>query len=177
MNDLNMKKPIENYETASIGFSDSVKPIFSGKPVNRAESEKFIVFSINRCLYAVSSKKVAEVTLPLAVASLPSAPEWLFGIANLRGEIITVLDLPKILGAKSVNLTGKTKFIILQAKDGAASFAFAVDKVSEILALSNGQIEACREEAAAPYVFGKTAHPNGVLHLLDVEKMLASLNL
>ncbi len=70
--------------------------------VASSTGEKFIVFVLDDELFAISSKQVAEVTHPLAVTPLPNAPEWLLGIANLRGEIISVADLQKILAKNSI---------------------------------------------------------------------------
>lgn len=138
--------------------------------------EKFIVFFLNEKLYAIASREVAEVTRPLPVASLPNAPAWLFGIANLRGEIVTVLDLPKILDEESAGLTGKTKFVVLQSKDFSTIIAFTVDRLSEMVALPPEQIEFCQENVA-PHIFGKAAHKANVLHLIDAERLLSSLTL
>lgn len=174
MTDKNMEKSIEPSEISSVGFSNSSKPLFPNSYFAQAEGEKFVVFFLNDKLFAVAAEEIAEVTQPLPVALLPNAPEWIFGIANLRGEIITVLDLPKILHEETAVVSRKSKFVILHSKNSDSVVAFTVERVGEIITLPAEKIETVKEKNA-PHVFGKTFHKLGVLHLINAENMLNAL--
>ena len=174
MNDINQEKPIESSEMTSVGFSNSAKPLFPDKFFSQAEGEKFVVFFLNEKLYAMAAKEIAEVTQTLPVAFLPNAPEWIFGIANLRGEIITVLDLPKILHEETAVVSKKSKFVVLQSKNSDSVVAFTVERVGEIITLPAEKIETV-EVQTSPHIFGKAFHKLGVLHLINAGKMLNAL--
>jgi chemotaxis signal transduction protein len=135
MNSINQEKPNKPSEIASVGFSNSSKPLFPDNFFSQAEGEKFVVFFLNEKPYAVATEEVAEVTQTLPVAFLPNAPEWIFGIANLRGEIITVLNLPHILREERGAISKKSKFVILQSKKSASPIAFTVERIGEIITL------------------------------------------
>lgn len=139
-----------------------------------ANSEKFVTFYLREQFFGVPSKAVAEVTRPLPVASLPNSPEWLAGIANLRGEVIPVLNLPKLLDKESSETSNRAKFVVLQSGD--AAFAFVVDKLSEIVTLPTKSIEPLQEKVS-PNIFGKAEFKSNTLYLIDADRILSSLAL
>ena len=141
------------------------------------ETEKHIVFSLGEDFYAVSSKQIAEIIRPLAVARLPNVPSWISGIANLRGEIVPVVDLQKLLLNKTTADAPKSKFIVFRPADFPAAIAFAVGNLNEIVSLSNEDIEFVTD-AGSPYVFGKAAYKSHAsLRLLDLKNLSSSLSI
>lgn len=141
----------------------------------QAAGEKFIVFFLDGELYAVSAAQVAEVVQMLNITPLPNVPEWLLGIANLRGEIISVVDLPKFWNKKTSPPPAKAKLIVLRGQNPNSSIALTVDKLSEIISLPDDKIRFSEE--SVPFVFGKASHKSNSLSLIDTEKLLASLEL
>jgi purine-binding chemotaxis protein CheW len=150
--------------------------LFTDEPKPQIVGEKYIAFSQGGELYAVSSKKVIEVTAALTVALLPNAPEWLHGIANLRGEIISVLNFPIIFGRRASKLAPKSKFIVLRSQAFEFGVAFAADRLNEIVTLPDEKIQSIKDETS-PFIFGKAVHQSNALNLIDMEKLLASLTI
>ena len=72
------------------------------------DGEKFVVFFLDDEFFALPANRVAEVVRPLPVTSLPNSPEWLCGIANLRGTIISVFSLSQIFNKKSAPASLRT---------------------------------------------------------------------
>lgn len=152
-------------------FTEMTESLFAEED-DLANHEKFVAFYLNDEIFGVSSKNVAEVTRPLPVAFLPNSPEWLAGIANLRGEVIPVLNLPKMLEKEPSKPTNRSKFMVLQLEETA--FAFMVDKLSEIVTLQSKKIEPLQEKVS-PGIFGKAEYKSNTLYLIDAEKILASM--
>jgi purine-binding chemotaxis protein CheW len=144
---------------------------FSDESKNVSTSEKFVVFSLDGELFAVLAQLVKEVVQPLTITALPNSPEWLQGIANLRGEIVPVLDLPKLCRRKSVSSASKTKFIIFRPDFFDSSAAFPVDKISEIVGFEADNLSSAEET----YLLGKTVLNSNSVNLLDTEKIFSSL--
>lgn len=140
-----------------------------------AVGEKFVVFFLDDELFAVAAAQVSEVVRPPDVTALPRVPEWLLGIAHLRGEIITVVDLSKLLNKPHSRTSAKPKLIVLHSPDARARIAFLVDKLSEMTTLPADEIEFCR--ATSPFVFGRAAHQTNSLNLLDARALVSSLRL
>jgi len=174
MNKIIQEKPIGGENRASIGFSDSTTPLYDDELFACAPGEKFVVFFLSGKLYGIPAREVAEVSQPLPVAALPNAPEWLLGIGNLRGEIIAIANLPKIIGENSPVLTAKTKLIVLKAKNYDTAIAFPIDKLSEIIAEHDKNFEAAGENES-PFVYAKFTHQSNVVRLIDSGKLLTSI--
>ena len=167
------EKPIGAEKRAPIGFSDSTNRFDDER---RAETggEKFVVFFLCDKLYGVPTGEVAEVSPPLVIAALPNAPEWLSGLGNLRGNIIAVVNLPKIVGENPKVSTAKTKFVVLKSKNHEMPIAFPVDKLSEIVSGHDKKIEVPAENISS-FVYGKFTHQSSVVHLIDCDKLLSFL--
>jgi purine-binding chemotaxis protein CheW len=137
--------------------------------------EKFIVFYLDDELYAVSAAQVAEVVRMPDVCPLPNTPAWLLGIANLRGEIISVVDLSKLWDRQQRQNSSKPKLIVLRGENSKSSVAVTVDKLSEIITLPSDAIRFCEETSF--HIFGKAFHKSTDLNLLDAKKLVSSLEL
>jgi len=149
---------------------------FSKPQTSQFVGEKYLVFFIGKNFYAVSSKKVVEAAPSLPVTVLPNSPEWLLGIVNLRGEVISVVNLPLLLRGENPTPALKQKFIILRSEFFEFGAAFAADRISEIVTLPSEDIEFDAAEKS-PYIFGKAAYKNQFLNLIDTEKLLSSLTI
>lgn len=137
--------------------------------------EKFIVFSIGETFYGIAAREVTEVIRPIAAAALPNVPRWIFGIINLRGEIVPVIDL-QILWEENCVAAGKSKFIVIrpEADFSETAIAFAVDRLGEIVSLSAGEIEPS-DNINAPYIIGKAVYKAAALLIIDAKNLFASL--
>src|SRR3712207_5866406 len=101
---------------------------FFENPNPQMAGEKFIVFFLGDELFGVTAAQVAEVVHPPALTRLPRVPEWLLGIANLRGEVISVVDLSGLLKKRASSYSPKSKLIVLRGPNSNASIAFSVDR-------------------------------------------------
>lgn len=147
------------------------------KPFSQEEkcaAEKYVTFFLSDKFFALAAEQVAEVAQMLSFTPLPRAPEWLLGIANLRGEIVSVVNLPKLWNEAGAPVSPKSKLILLRSWDN--SVAFAVDRLSEVITLKEQEIQSVEGENI-PHLLGKAAHKFGVLHLLDAEKICSGLRL
>ena len=82
-----------------------------------AEANKSVVelatFFVGDALCGMDILKVQEINKLIEMTRVPQAPEYVLGILNLRGEIVTIIDLGKKLGLKSTELSNKTRNIIV----------------------------------------------------------------
>ena len=135
-----------------------------------ANGEKFIVFYMDDRLYAVSAAQVIEVIQPLAATPLPKVPEWLSGIINLRGRIISVVNLPKLWGNQTAFSAPKSKLILLRSANGEAGIAFSVDRLYEVVAFPKDAVKSV-EPNSAPYMRGRISYKSEELSVLDADKI------
>lgn len=173
MSDLPAKK-LPNFDLSAFDLPNLTDSFSDGEKAAQKPGEKFIVFALDNKLFGVSAKQVAEVVQPLPLTSLPNVPEWLLGMANLRGNIISVVNLLKLWDKKTSPGSSKTKFIVLRSLNGDSSVAFTVDKLSEIVSLPNEHIQSIKDDKS---FFAKAMHKSNIVYLIDTEKLLSSLKL
>lgn len=160
-------------DLSSPNLPDLTEPFPASEQPKNSDGEKFVVFFLEDELFAVSAAEVAEIVRPLDFTPLPNSPDWLHGIANLRGAIISVLNLSKICGKNSVSDSSKSKLIVLKTINSAASAAFPVDRLSEIITVTETEIRPAEDDRLR----GKAAYKTAFVNLLDTEKLFSSLSI
>jgi two-component system chemotaxis response regulator CheV len=129
-----------------------------------------------RELFGINVFKVREVLVMPAVTELANAHEHLMGVANIRGQIIPVINLPAVAGCapkKGLNILMVTEF-------GRTVQAFAVEDVREIVRLDWDQVLPAESSHAGAAISG-IARLDGatadtrLAQVLDVEQILKTV--
>jgi chemotaxis signal transduction protein len=87
--------------------------LFSGMEAGE-QGDSYILVAIGNGRLAVSLQDVVEVGDLPAVTWLPNLPDWLLGIINVRGEIVSVVDLPLFLAWPVETSVRRVRMIILR---------------------------------------------------------------
>jgi purine-binding chemotaxis protein CheW len=85
---------------------------------------------------------VREIVPMRAATRLPGAPAWVRGLVNLRGALVTVVDLSGRFGMPRPGDTGD----VLVAEAEGKTFGILVDAVKDVLTLDAGRLEAVNAE-------------------------------
>jgi len=133
--------------------------------------EKFVVFTLGDELFAISADEVSEVIQPLDITSLPNIPDWILGITSLRGEIVSVIHLPKLWQIPTLTKFPKPKLIILRQNN--LLIALAADKLNEMVFLTEDSIQPCEKNS---YFIANTFHNNKSLQIINTQKLFSKIN-
>jgi twitching motility protein PilI len=77
-----------------------------------------IGFRLGNEQFVTGRADVREVLpVPDQIARVPGGKSWLRGIANLRGQLLTVVDLKAFLGAGSAMLDRKTRILVIASRE------------------------------------------------------------
>jgi len=98
--------------------------------ISEGDVSEIAVFKIGSEEYAFDIEEVQEIIRYDEITPVPQAPEFIEGILNLRGAVISIVSLPERLGFEK-NITDKTKIIVCAIKN--EKIGFIVDDVNEIL--------------------------------------------
>ncbi len=143
------------------------------RPSERAgpftESEKFVVFQIENEFFGVPAVAVKEVAQPIPVSPLPTSPAWLHGLANLRGEIVAMVNL-KYRGS-SAHISQKSKIVVFRPPEFDTPVGFIADKISEIVSVAKPEITPDED----PNLVGTTTVNSNKVRLFNVERLFSSL--
>jgi purine-binding chemotaxis protein CheW len=144
-----------------------------GREELKEQTRQIIVFRLSREWYGVEITKVKEVIKVGKITYLPSSPEHVAGIVNLRGKILSVTDLKTIFSLPHEEPTDKTRIIAVES--GMLETGFLVDEVVESI-----EVPVCKIEPAlltipaeeAEYLEGQCKMDNKLIALVSVEKVL-----
>jgi two-component system chemotaxis response regulator CheV len=129
-----------------------------------------------RELFGINVFKVREVLVMPPVTELANAHEHLMGVANIRGQIIPVINLPAVLGCQPT----KGLSILMVTEFGRTVQAFAVEDVREIVRLEWDQVLPAEGSHAGALITGiarldgATANTR-LAQVLDVEQILRNV--
>lgn len=129
-----------------------------------------VTFYLGNYLFGIYAEKVMEINKDLDITSVPLSAPYILGIMNLRGQIITVIDLAKKINFK-VETTPRLNLII-KNKDEAASFL--IESISDILEIPEAKLEDPPEKIEGfdkEYVEKIYQLPDKLLTILNVEKL------
>jgi purine-binding chemotaxis protein CheW len=73
-------------------------------------------FYVGEALCGMDILKIQEINKHMQMTKVPQAPDYVMGILNLRGQIVTIIDLAKKLSLPSVELTSRRRNIIVNSK-------------------------------------------------------------
>lgn len=106
--------------------------------MTRNDYLQIVNFTIGNVNYGVPVDQVREVRDMQSVTPVPGAPQYVKGVTNLRGQIVTIIDLRKRLGLPQNNEDGQ-KIMIIEM--GEYAVGVVVDSVTEVSTISWKDIE------------------------------------
>ncbi len=138
----------------------------------REESLQLVVFLLAGECYGIEITKVREVIKVGKITYLPSCPQHIAGIVNLRGYILSVTDLKPVLGLPHEELTEKARIIAIES--GTFETGFLVDEVVESLEVPVSKIEPVLltlPAERARYLEGQCQVNDQLIGIVNVEKV------
>lgn len=96
-------------------------------------------FYIGDALCGIDILRIQEINRLLDVTWVPQAPTYVLGVLNLRGRIVTVIDLGKKLGLSPIRMNKDNRNIIVDAQD--EQIGFLVDSISDVMLADTDKIE------------------------------------
>ena len=140
-------------------------------------TRQICTFYLNGHLFGVEVSKVQEVIRYQKVTKVPLTSSVVCGLINLRGQIVTVLNLSQCLGMDKAAAGQEQMNVVVWAGDGFVSLL--VDDIGDVLEVSDESFEDPPESmqgSAREMVKGVYKLPNQLLLILDTEKAIDSAN-
>lgn len=134
-----------------------------------------IGFQVGRETYGVPITSLHEIVRVPEITPVPDAPDWIEGVINLRGRIVSVIDLRKRLGQKNPALSKRTRIMVVQQNGRLCGLM--VDSASEVLKLPSSDIQpssAVFQQNLQSCVTGLGQVRGRLIVLLDMAKLLES---
>ena len=140
----------------------------------RARTE-VLVIALGDERYGIPVASVREVVGHYEAVPLPCAPDSVRGVVNLRGEIVSVMDLGALLQTGDGSLVGGPLVVIA---DESVTCAIVVDALEDVVGLTDEEVSRplpLLARAQAEMVIGSFDTDAGPVALLDVSAMLVPI--
>ncbi len=159
----------------------SQNPIAAGPPVD-VRSGKYLTFALSNEEFGIRVLKVREIMGLQEITAVPQTPAHVKGVINLRGRVVPVIDLRLKFGLPAAEYSQRTCIIVtqIQGESGPLMMGIVVDGVSEVLNLSDQEIEDTPdfgEDIGNRYLLGMAKVKGKVKILLDIDKVLSAQDL
>jgi purine-binding chemotaxis protein CheW len=131
-------------------------------------------FQVGRETYGVPITSLHEIVRVPEITAVPDAPEYLEGVINLRGKIVSVMDLRKRFGEKQAAMRKQNRILVVEHAGRLAGLI--VDSASEVLKIPAESVEAppaAFQEGGLNCVSGLGKISGRLIVLLEMNKLLA----
>lgn len=139
-------------------------------------SENLVLFSVGPMLCGLQISKVREINKHMEITRVFHAPPTVRGIMNLRGQIITVVDLSVVFGFEPPEMSDQLRLLVVNSPTGE-SIGFLVDEVDDIVPAESDDLvppPSNTSGVAGEFFSGVFKMENDLVALLDIESIIQS---
>jgi purine-binding chemotaxis protein CheW len=148
----------------------------NGQP-SVARSLQIVVFKLGQEEYAMPIEQIKEVVITPAITKMPQTPDFLKGVANIRGNVIAILDLEEKFGLKEkLQSSTRAGHYTLVIESDEYKMGILVREVPNTLTISSASIEASvftgGQQAELSYISGIVKLDKRLIIIIDIFKVI-----
>ncbi|OEY67093.1 chemotaxis protein CheW [Marinobacter sp. X15-166B] len=135
---------------------------------------QYVTFRLDEETYGINVMQIQEVLRYSEIAPVPGAPEYVLGIINLRGNVVTVIDTRTRFGLAEASITDASRIVVMESADQV--MGILVDSVAEVMYLKASEIETAPNvgnEESAKFIQGVCNKDGELIILVEFDKMLS----
>ena len=142
-------------------------------------AQQYLTFILGGEEYAIAILRVREILEYSHVTHVPSTPDCICGVINLRGSVLPVIDLAVKFGLPSRKPTKQTCIVVVEIEwDGDQTvLGVLTDAVNQVIELRDANIQAppaFGTRVRLEYLRGLGEVENGFILVLDIDRLLTS---
>ncbi|MGL5335720.1 MAG: chemotaxis protein CheW [Enterovibrio sp.] len=134
---------------------------------------QWVTFMLGSETYGINVMQVREVLRHTEIAPVPGAPHHVLGIINLRGNVVTVLDMRTLFGLTPCEVTNETRVIVIESSTQVVGLM--VDSVAEVVYLKSSEIDTTPTvgtDEGSKYIQGICNRNDNLLLLVNLNRLL-----
>lgn len=134
-------------------------------------------FYVGDALCGMDILKVQEINKLMEMTKVPQAPDYVMGILNLRGQIVTIIDLGKKLGLSEVNVDETSRNIIVNSDN--EYIGLLVSRIGDVVEADWQKVEPPPANIGGVqgiFFKGVFKTDNRLIGILDADRVLAEEN-
>ncbi|NEX20139.1 chemotaxis protein CheW [Thiorhodococcus mannitoliphagus] len=144
------------------------------RDTNQGPSSAYVTFSLAEETYAIDVLQVQEVLKMTEIAPVPGVPDYILGIINLRGDVVTVIDGRRRMSLPYREPDDASRIVVIDA--GQQNVGILVDAVAEVVQISPDSVDpapAVGNDQTSRFILGVTSTDEGLTILIDLNKLLS----
>ncbi len=137
------------------------------------EELEFSTFYVGGALCGINILNIQEINKHFEITKVPQASDYIKGILNLRGRIVTIIDLGKKLGLSAVNRAKDNRNIIVNSED--EHIGLLVDAISDVVSTTKDTLEPAPSNIGGvkgKYFQGVLKTEKKLIAILDIDELL-----
>jgi purine-binding chemotaxis protein CheW len=154
-------------------------------------TRSFATFHLNDQLFGIDILLIREINKQLDLSIVPHAPNYIRGLVNLRGQIVTILDLNRRLSVGDSNLSRHSHSVILKTESEMSAIreregrndlmsvqdkvGFLVDDIEDVITVDEQEIEpplTTLSGIEGKYFSGVVKLENTLMAILNVKRII-----
>ncbi len=143
------------------------------KEKSNDEVLQWVTFQLEEETYGINVMQVREVLRYPEISPVPGAPDYVLGIINLRGNVVTVIDTRSRFGLMQGEITDNTRIIVIESERQV--IGILVDSVAEVVYLRSSEIDSTPSvgtDESSKFIQGVSNRDGKLLILVDLNKFL-----
>ncbi len=146
------------------------------------KQKKLVTFLLNDEYFAFDVHNVQEVFVPETITPIPQAPDYIAGVINFRGQIISTIDLKRRLLIEESrkpkrNYDDDERNYVLMVNVGKSLVGLLVDYVEAVITVDESDIQESlaliSKETATPFIEGVVQTELGIVIILTLQVILS----
>lgn len=140
-------------------------------------TERFLSFSLAGEVYAVALAGILETDRLPRVTRVPGLPAWAIGVSNLRGAIIPVVDLRRLLSLEEAENPQDGRILVVRPSPGDPPAALVVDRLEGVALLAPGELHPAQQwldSKVLPYLEGIGSFKGRLVNVLDLGRLFGA---
>lgn len=137
---------------------------------------QWVTFRLDGEAYGINVMQVQEVLRYTEIATVPGATDYVLGIINLRGTVLTVIDTRHCFGLAPTEVTEQSRIVIVEVDSHVVGIL--VDAVAEVVYLRQSEIEAAPNVGSRDsdrFIRGVCNREGELLILVELDRLLNGL--
>lgn len=128
---------------------------------------QFIIFRLGSEFFATETEKIQNISDMMQITKVPTAPNHIMGLINLRGSIKPLVNISMLLDVEEDNID--SNIIILKFQD--EEIGIKVDEVIEVVEIEQSKVQNVASDGKE-YIKGVIEFNNNLLTIIDINKVI-----
>ncbi len=137
-------------------------------------TERFLSFSLAGEVYAVALAGILETDRLPRVTRVPGLPAWAIGVSNLRGAILPVIDLRRLLSLEEAENPQDGRILVVRPLPSASPVVLVVDRLEGVALLAPNELHPAPvwlDSKILPYLAGIGSFKGRLVNVLDLGRL------